>query len=88
MNYDRRQSTLTTEECFTLLKEGYVLQNEHGYEVWLECGKQVITNNNRLKRRRGKGYAYKFDYPTWLATRRLPWWRRVKNRYCTFIQGL
>jgi len=92
MNYNglpfRRQFALTTRECFLFLKKGYVLQNENGYEVWLECGKQVITNDNRRNRRRGRGYAYKFDYPTWLPLRRLPWWKRVKNSFCTFMKGL
>jgi hypothetical protein len=76
-----RQNTLNTLECLIKLDENYVLENEHGFQVWLECGVQVITNKKRKRTRRGR-YAYKFDYPTWKVVGRLSYTRRLKNYLC------
>jgi hypothetical protein len=81
-----RVCALTQEECFAALDAGYILENEHGYRVWLspDTGKQYITNKNRRKRRRGN-YFYKFDYPTWYTVGRLSLVDRIRLAIKKFI---
>jgi len=74
-----RPDTLTTDECFKALSEGYILENEHGYKVWLKNNHQVITNKNRRRRKRGS-FSYKFDYPTWRIVGRVSLLERFKNK--------
>jgi len=74
-----REPNLTTSECFTALELGFILENEHGYKVYLKRGKQFITNKRRLHYR-GKDYAYKFDYPTWQIVGKLPLKERIINK--------
>jgi len=74
-----RANAIPQENCHLLLKYGYILENEHGFRVWMHKNKQVITNKTRMKRK-GKNYAYKFDYPTWLVVGRLSLKDRILNR--------
>ncbi len=74
-----RDNVLTQAECFAALRNGFILQNEHGFTVKLKNGKQFITNKRRL-RKRGKAYPYQFDYPTWQPIGRINWWERLKNK--------
>ncbi len=71
-----RYPSLTQEECFDLLKRGFILVNEHSFTVKLIKGKQVCSNKARA--RRGK-YKYNFDYPTWRICGRISFWNRVGN---------
>jgi len=61
------------------LYRGYILQNHHGYLVWLEKGEQYLTNRNRVRHRKEKNRPYKFDFHTWSIVGRLPWWKRLIN---------
>ena len=77
-----REPNLSTRQCFEALEDGYILENEHGYKVYLRKGKQFITNKGRYHRRK-PNHAYKFDYPTWQIVGRLPLKERVINKFYT-----
>jgi hypothetical protein len=74
-----RKNVLTTEEAFLMLEQGYILENEHGFKVWLYKGKQFITNKRRLYKR--KNFDYAFDYPTWRVVGRNCLLFRLKELY-------
>ena len=78
-----RANSLTTRQCFSALEFGCILENEHGYRVWLHKGKQVITNKNRKSRRKGR-YSYKFDYPTWQVVGEISTINKILNKIYIF----
>jgi len=82
-----RAPHLATEECFALLKKGYILKNEHGYTTRLKKGKQYISNWNRI-RKRPRNFAYQFDYPTWQISDRISFIERLQNIYFLGINFL
>ena len=69
----RRKRALSQKECFLKLGKGYILENEHGFTVFLRNGKQYKSNPRRFKR------DYKFDFATWLVVGRISLWQRFGN---------
>ena len=82
-----REPNLSTKQCFEALEDGYILENEHNYRVYLRKGKQFITNKRRYYHRR-PNHAYKFDYPTWQIVGRLPLKERVVNKIYTLTRKI
>ena len=68
----KRQNIVEQRLAIRALYSGYILENQHGFNVRLKHGTQLLTNPRRTR-------DYVFDYPTWVIIGRISFWERIKN---------